>query len=137
MPERATHVAVAFDGTGWHPAACHHLNPGVASTSPAVALALTAAATSAIRIGSGAVQLGHHRPVHGRGVRPHRRAAPRPGSHPSSCWPHPGSPSQVAGQLEQLRDATVADELIITTTTHDHADRVRSYELLAGEWSQR
>jgi luciferase family oxidoreductase group 1 len=37
----------------------HHLNPGVASTSPAVVLALTAAATSTIRIGSGAVQLGH------------------------------------------------------------------------------
>src|SRR5882724_3538733 len=37
----------------------HHLNPGVASTSPAVVLALTAAATSTIRIGSGAVQMGH------------------------------------------------------------------------------
>jgi alkanesulfonate monooxygenase SsuD/methylene tetrahydromethanopterin reductase-like flavin-dependent oxidoreductase (luciferase family) len=48
-----------------------------------------------------------------------------------------GSPRQVADQLEQLRDATGADELIITTITHGHADRVRSYELLAGEWSQR
>ena len=37
----------------------HHLNPGVAGTSPAIMLALTAAATSTIRIGSGAVQLGH------------------------------------------------------------------------------
>src|SRR6202020_37659 len=37
----------------------HHLNPGVAGTSPAVVLALTADATSTIRIGSGAVQLGH------------------------------------------------------------------------------
>src|ERR1051326_3357226 len=37
----------------------HHLNPGVAGTSPAVVLALTAAATATIRIGSGAVQLGH------------------------------------------------------------------------------
>ncbi len=37
----------------------HHLNPGVAGASPAVVLALTAAATSRIRIGSGAVQLGH------------------------------------------------------------------------------
>jgi len=37
----------------------HHLNPGVAGTSPAVTLALTAAATSAIRLGSGAVQMGH------------------------------------------------------------------------------
>src|SRR3954452_24908460 len=37
----------------------HHLNPGVAGTSPAVVLALTAAATSTIRLGSGAVLLGH------------------------------------------------------------------------------
>ena len=37
----------------------HHLNPGVAGTSPAVVLALTAGATSTIRLGSGAVQMGH------------------------------------------------------------------------------
>src|SRR3954452_19409224 len=37
----------------------HHLNPGVAGTSPALVLALTAAATSTIRLGSGAVLLGH------------------------------------------------------------------------------
>src|SRR6201999_4645644 len=37
----------------------HHLNPGVAGTSPAVLLALTAAETSTIRLGSGAVQMGH------------------------------------------------------------------------------
>ncbi|MFE1884264.1 LLM class flavin-dependent oxidoreductase, partial [Streptomyces diastatochromogenes] len=37
----------------------HHLNPGVAGTSPAVLLALAAEATSTIRLGSGAVQLGH------------------------------------------------------------------------------
>ena len=48
-----------------------------------------------------------------------------------------GSPKQVASQLEQLRDATGADELIVTTITHDHADRVRSYELLAEEWDGR
>ncbi|WP_446039805.1 LLM class flavin-dependent oxidoreductase [Streptomyces sp. SID1121] len=48
-----------------------------------------------------------------------------------------GSPEQVADQLEILRDATGADELIVTTITHDHADRVRSYELLAGEWNRR
>ena len=48
-----------------------------------------------------------------------------------------GSPAQVADQLEILRDATGADELIITTITHDHADRVRSYELVAEEWSRR
>jgi alkanesulfonate monooxygenase SsuD/methylene tetrahydromethanopterin reductase-like flavin-dependent oxidoreductase (luciferase family) len=48
-----------------------------------------------------------------------------------------GSPGQVADQLEILRDATGADELIITTITHDHADRVRSYQLLAEEWGRR
>jgi alkanesulfonate monooxygenase SsuD/methylene tetrahydromethanopterin reductase-like flavin-dependent oxidoreductase (luciferase family) len=48
-----------------------------------------------------------------------------------------GTPGQVADQLEQLRDATEADELIITTITHDHADRVRSYQLLAEEWERR
>ncbi len=48
-----------------------------------------------------------------------------------------GAPGQVADQLEQLRDATGADELVITTITHDHADRVRSYELLAQEWARR
>jgi alkanesulfonate monooxygenase SsuD/methylene tetrahydromethanopterin reductase-like flavin-dependent oxidoreductase (luciferase family) len=48
-----------------------------------------------------------------------------------------GSPKQVAGQLEQLQEATGADELIITTITHDHADRVHSYQLLAEEWRRR
>ncbi|MEV6116136.1 LLM class flavin-dependent oxidoreductase [Streptomyces sp. NPDC052109] len=48
-----------------------------------------------------------------------------------------GSPDRVADQLEQLQEATGADELLITTITHDHTDRVRSYELLAEEWRRR
>ncbi|WP_432841915.1 LLM class flavin-dependent oxidoreductase [Dactylosporangium sp. CA-092794] len=48
-----------------------------------------------------------------------------------------GSPGTVADKLEQLRDATGADELAITTITHDHTDRVRSYRLLAEEWARR
>ncbi len=49
-----------------------------------------------------------------------------------------GSPVQVADQLEQLRDATGADELIVTTIiTHAHANRVRSHRLLAEEWQRR
>jgi len=47
-----------------------------------------------------------------------------------------GTAKQVADQLEQLQEATAADELIITTITHDHADRVRSYQLLAEEWAR-
>jgi alkanesulfonate monooxygenase SsuD/methylene tetrahydromethanopterin reductase-like flavin-dependent oxidoreductase (luciferase family) len=48
-----------------------------------------------------------------------------------------GSPTKVADKLEQLRDATGADELLVTSITHDHADRVRSYQLLAEEWQRR
>jgi alkanesulfonate monooxygenase SsuD/methylene tetrahydromethanopterin reductase-like flavin-dependent oxidoreductase (luciferase family) len=45
-----------------------------------------------------------------------------------------GSPETVAAGLERLQEATGSDELVITTITHDHDDRVRSYELLAKEW---
>ncbi|MDQ0597325.1 alkanesulfonate monooxygenase SsuD/methylene tetrahydromethanopterin reductase-like flavin-dependent oxidoreductase (luciferase family) [Streptomyces canus] len=48
-----------------------------------------------------------------------------------------GSPATVADRLEQLQEATDADELLITTITHGHTDRVRSYELLAEEWRKR
>ncbi|MEV5003309.1 LLM class flavin-dependent oxidoreductase [Nocardioides sp. LML1-1-1.1] len=48
-----------------------------------------------------------------------------------------GTPAQVADQLEVLQRAVGADELVVTTITHDHADRVRSYALLAEEWSRR
>ncbi|MFD3538621.1 LLM class flavin-dependent oxidoreductase [Streptomyces sp. NPDC058662] len=48
-----------------------------------------------------------------------------------------GSPRTVADHLERLQEATRADELLITTITHDHADRVRSYRLLAEEWRRR
>lgn len=48
-----------------------------------------------------------------------------------------GDPATVADQLDVLAAETGADELLITTITHDHADRVRSYELLADEWAHR
>jgi alkanesulfonate monooxygenase SsuD/methylene tetrahydromethanopterin reductase-like flavin-dependent oxidoreductase (luciferase family) len=48
-----------------------------------------------------------------------------------------GSAATVADQLERLRDVTGADELIITTITHRHTDRIESYRLLADEWSLR
>ena len=41
----------------------HHFTPGVATAQPAVLLALLAAATSTIRLGSGAVQTGHQTPI--------------------------------------------------------------------------
>jgi alkanesulfonate monooxygenase SsuD/methylene tetrahydromethanopterin reductase-like flavin-dependent oxidoreductase (luciferase family) len=42
-----------------------------------------------------------------------------------------GSPATVVAGLETLQRVTGAAELVITTMTHDHDDRVRSYELLA------
>ena len=45
-----------------------------------------------------------------------------------------GSPATVAKSLRILQEATGADELLVTTITHDHADRVRSAQLLAREW---
>jgi alkanesulfonate monooxygenase SsuD/methylene tetrahydromethanopterin reductase-like flavin-dependent oxidoreductase (luciferase family) len=45
-----------------------------------------------------------------------------------------GSPETVVKQLERLQEATEADELIVTTITHSHADRIRSFSLLAQEW---
>jgi alkanesulfonate monooxygenase SsuD/methylene tetrahydromethanopterin reductase-like flavin-dependent oxidoreductase (luciferase family) len=45
-----------------------------------------------------------------------------------------GSPATVTEQLEVLARVTGADELLITTITTDHTDRVRSHELLAKSW---
>jgi hypothetical protein len=69
----------------------HHLSPGVAGTSPAVMIALTAEATSTIRLGSGAVQMGHRTALatveedaHIRPAQPGRRleCGPVPGHSP-------------------------------------------------------
>lgn len=45
-----------------------------------------------------------------------------------------GTPDTVVAGLKTLARATGADELVVTTITHDHADRVRSHELLAAAW---
>ncbi|MFI7344521.1 LLM class flavin-dependent oxidoreductase [Streptomyces sp. NPDC050085] len=45
-----------------------------------------------------------------------------------------GSAGTVAERLSVLQRATGADELLVTTITHDPVDRVRSYELLGREW---
>lgn len=45
-----------------------------------------------------------------------------------------GAPKTVVGQLETLQRATGADELLITTLTHDPEARERSYRLLAEAW---
>jgi luciferase family oxidoreductase group 1 len=42
-----------------------------------------------------------------------------------------GSPATVHERLLELQERTKADELIVTTNVFDHADRLRSYELVA------
>ena len=83
----------------------HHLNPGVAGTSPAVVLALTASATSTIRLGSGAVQLGHRTALStveefGRGCSscraPSPRTTPSRSTTSSPCWRAPTAPRRVS-----------------------------------------
>lgn len=43
-----------------------------------------------------------------------------------------GGPERARTQLQHLIDVTQADELIIASNFYDYADRVRSYEILAG-----
>jgi alkanesulfonate monooxygenase SsuD/methylene tetrahydromethanopterin reductase-like flavin-dependent oxidoreductase (luciferase family) len=45
-----------------------------------------------------------------------------------------GDPDEVAERLSALRRLTGADELVVTSVTHDHQDRLRSHELLAKRW---
>jgi len=46
-----------------------------------------------------------------------------------------GSAATVRERLARLADAAGVDEIMITTMTHEHADRRRSYELLAEAFS--
>lgn len=45
-----------------------------------------------------------------------------------------GDADEVADRLTALQRATGADELVVTTATYRHADRLRSHELLAKRW---
>lgn len=48
-----------------------------------------------------------------------------------------GTPAEVADRLEVLRAATGADELLLTTITHDPEARAASHESIAREWARR
>jgi len=45
-----------------------------------------------------------------------------------------GDPDEVAERLSALQRLTGADELIVTSVTHQHQDRLRSHELIARRW---
>lgn len=46
-----------------------------------------------------------------------------------------GTPAQVKTRIEALVARTQADEVMVTTVTHDHLARVRSYQLLAAAFA--
>ena len=45
-----------------------------------------------------------------------------------------GDHDQVAHRLDALQRLTGADELVVTSVTHAHSDRLRSHELIAKRW---
>ncbi|MBV8177384.1 MAG: LLM class flavin-dependent oxidoreductase [Mycobacterium sp.] len=45
-----------------------------------------------------------------------------------------GDPDEVAERLSALQRVTGADELVVTSVTHCHQDRLRSHELIAKRW---
>ncbi|MET8779970.1 LLM class flavin-dependent oxidoreductase [Nocardia sp. NPDC004654] len=48
-----------------------------------------------------------------------------------------GSPGTVVERLAALQRVTGANELLVTSVTHDHADRLESHRLLAEAWGSR
>ncbi|TVR21050.1 MAG: LLM class flavin-dependent oxidoreductase [Ilumatobacter sp.] len=46
-----------------------------------------------------------------------------------------GTPDEVREQLIELAERTRVDELMVSTMMHGHADRMRSYQLVADAWS--
>jgi alkanesulfonate monooxygenase SsuD/methylene tetrahydromethanopterin reductase-like flavin-dependent oxidoreductase (luciferase family) len=45
-----------------------------------------------------------------------------------------GDADEVADKLDTLQRVTQADELVVTSVTHRHSDRLRSHELIAKRW---
>jgi alkanesulfonate monooxygenase SsuD/methylene tetrahydromethanopterin reductase-like flavin-dependent oxidoreductase (luciferase family) len=45
-----------------------------------------------------------------------------------------GDPDEVAERLSALQRLTDADELVVTSVTHRHEDRLRSHQLIAQKW---
>lgn len=45
-----------------------------------------------------------------------------------------GNPDEVAERMQALQRVTGADELVVTSVTHRHQDRLRSHELIARRW---
>jgi luciferase family oxidoreductase group 1 len=92
--------------------------------------------SSSVRLLQRRIRLGDRRPVASPGdaVRELRLLGEMPMEEGE--WPRyfVGTPSLVREQLEQMRGELEIGELIVNTIVWDHAKRLRSYELLAGEF---
>ena len=87
-------------------------------SAPALLIAMAAAATDHIRVGSGGVQSGHRTALRGRGVRPSRRHAPRayrPG-HRKVGWAR--LPAGSPGRRDSWGVAPVGEEAAFTSASH-------------------
>jgi luciferase family oxidoreductase group 1 len=96
--------------------------------------------STSVRLMGRRLRLGDLRPV--PTVEEAERELVLPGSAPAeepSEWPRHvyGSPTRVREKLEQMAHALQIKELMIVTIVHDHAARVRSYELLARAFDLR
>jgi luciferase family oxidoreductase group 1 len=92
--------------------------------------------SSSVRLLQRRIRLGDRRPVASPGdaVRELRLLGEMPMEE--GDWPRyfVGTPSLVRGQLERMAGELGISELIVNTIVWEHAKRLRSYELLAGEF---
>lgn len=89
---------------------------------------------TSVRLMGRRLRRGDHRPVPTVEEAERELAAPDPYPREESGeWPRHvlGSAGSVRSRLEEMAEALGLDELMIVTIVHDHAARLRSYELLA------
>jgi luciferase family oxidoreductase group 1 len=74
-------------------------------------------------------------PPPARGYAERLTAMDRSGIQEMLAWSMVGAPGSVRRGLEAFVARTGADELMVTSQIHDHAARLRSYQLTADAWA--
>ena len=139
----------------------HHSMPSVASSAPEILIGHVAAATEKIRVGSGGIMLPNHPPLRvAENFRTLEALFPgridlglgrAPGSEEAQAYPYSedervvvrdlrkrsivGDPAAVRARIEQMARDAGADEVMVVSNMHGHAERMRSYELIAEAFS--
>lgn len=124
-----------------------HFRPGIRLAQPeaTVAVGVICAETdeeaeylaSSVRLLQRRIRLGDRRPVSAPEDALHELRAYADIPAEEGEWPRyfTGSPSHVRNQLEDMASQLGIGELIVNTIVWDHVSRLRSYELLAHEFS--